>query len=156
MLILSLIQVRLLAPATDVEPHERIQFLVAVVVAAHLKLSNLLLKRREKKYKYEVGCRPKDFPRIGKRGGRPRVEIYPGGASWEQRRLPVVPSFPTSSVTFPALHAEDISSQCGKGCSPGVVGRSLAARRPYFVPGPSSPGFGYLCGITHEQVQHKG
>ena len=56
MLILSLIQVRLLAPATDVGPHERIQFLVAVVVAAHLKLSNMLLKRREKKWKYEVGC----------------------------------------------------------------------------------------------------
>ena len=29
LLILSLIQVRLLAPATDVGPHERIQFLVA-------------------------------------------------------------------------------------------------------------------------------
>ena len=26
------------------------------------------------------------------------------------------------------------------------------ARRPYFVPGPSSPGFGYLCGITHEHL----
>ena len=83
---------------------------------------------------YEVGCRPKDFPRFGTCGGCPRVEIYPGGASWEQRRLPVVPSFPTSSVTFPALHAEDISSQCGKGCSRGVVGRSLAGSSSIFCP----------------------
>ena len=39
-------------------------------------------------------------------------------------RLP----FPAPSVTFPALHAEDISS-CGKGCSRGE--RPLAG--PYFV-----------------------
>ena len=53
--------------------------------------------------------------------------------------MPVVPSFPTSSVTFPALHAEDISSQCGKGCSRGVVGRSLAGSSSIFCPRPIFP-----------------
>ena len=104
----------------------------------------------------EVGCRPKDFPRFGYVAVVPELRFILEAQVGNKGDCPSFPLFQRRVSHFRRCMPRIFHHNVAKDAHGEWWADHWQARRPYFVPGPSSPGFGYLCGITHEQVQHKG